>query len=169
MTKHLSELPRCMAERAVRARTLAASNPSAVDLDDEMLPWIYDESDGCWYSFDGNYSSSSPREKRVMAEKAKRKHLEYQERCDQQFAATLAWSKLRQHVLERDQHTCQLCGATAPTVLHVHHILKKREGGTDTTDNLITACPRCHRAADTTLYDPEWELQHRLPGKGGSR
>lgn len=151
-----------MAERAVRARMLAASSPGQVDIDDECLPWIYDEEDGVWYSFDGNYSASSPREKRVKAEEYRKRQGEYEERAHRRHEEQIAWSLMRQAVLERDGHACQICGAVAVSRLHVHHILKRRHGGTDTADNLLTVCPRCHKSCDTKMYDPEWDHGQRL-------
>lgn len=52
-------------------------------------------------------------------------------------------SKLRQQVLERDNHTCQECGQKLKR-LETHHILARRYGGTDDLDNIITLCHKCH-------------------------
>ena len=53
---------------------------------------------------------------------------------------------LRWEVLKRDAFTCQYCGRSAPDVkLEVDHIIPVSEGGTDTKDNLITACYSCNR------------------------
>jgi 5-methylcytosine-specific restriction endonuclease McrA len=46
----------------------------------------------------------------------------------------------------RDGNRCRNCGATAK--LSVHHIIKARNGGRDTLDNLVTLCASCHRRAD---------------------
>lgn len=158
----LSELPRSMAERAVRARTLAASRPELVDIDDEFLPWIYDTEDRIWYSFDGNYSSCSPLEKRQKAEARVARQSEHEERAYRRHEDQIAWSLMRQYVLDRDGHACQICGKVATSRLHIHHILKRRDGGTDTADNLITVCPGCHKSCDTKMYDPEWDEPQRL-------
>ena len=49
----------------------------------------------------------------------------------------------RAHALDRDNYTCQHCGAKN-TRLEVHHILFRSQGGSDDLDNLITLCEKCH-------------------------
>ena len=49
----------------------------------------------------------------------------------------------RAHALDRDNYTCQHCGAKN-TRLEVHHIIFRSQGGSDDLDNLITLCERCH-------------------------
>ena len=52
---------------------------------------------------------------------------------------------VREYVLYRDSHTCQICkGKSRDPVLEVHHIVPKPEG-TDRPDNLITLCHTCHK------------------------
>ena len=77
----LSELPRSMQERAVRARQLACSDPDIVSVDDQMLPWVWDPIDEVWYSFDGNYSSMSPEEKLEKARVRREKEEEWRHRA----------------------------------------------------------------------------------------
>lgn len=49
------------------------------------------------------------------------------------------------YILYRDGHICQHCkGTSKDTRLHVHHIIFKRDGGSDTQENLITLCETCH-------------------------
>jgi hypothetical protein len=64
--KRLEQLYPNMAERAVRARVLAAKNPNSVEIDDQMLPWVFCEECEKWLSFDGNFSGKSPAEKRAQ-------------------------------------------------------------------------------------------------------
>lgn len=53
--------------------------------------------------------------------------------------------KTRFEVFKRDQFACQYCGAHPPAViLHVDHIHPVAEGGTNDTDNLVTACAACN-------------------------
>jgi hypothetical protein len=53
--------------------------------------------------------------------------------------------KLRYTVLERDNHTCQSCGAKAPnTPLHIDHIIPVSAGGGNELDNLQTLCLLCN-------------------------
>ena len=159
----IHELPPSMAERAVKARKLAYLNPQAVDIDDEFLPGMFDEEQNLWLSFDGNYSASSPGEKRLKAENRRRSQEEWEDRKDQiaqeQFEAQMVWSMTRQAVLKRDQYKCQICKNFKNSVLHIHHILKQKEGGTDHFDNLITVCNRCHKSVDTKFYDPDWSQE----------
>lgn len=53
---------------------------------------------------------------------------------------------LRFEVFQRDQFTCQYCGRKAPEVkLEVDHRIPVADGGTDSFDNLITACSDCNQ------------------------
>ncbi|KUK45682.1 MAG: Putative ATP-dependent helicase, partial [Anaerolinea thermophila] len=66
------------------------------------------------------------------------------------------WDKIRQRVLNRDGHRCQVCGAVGvDRPLHVHHIqpfrsFTNRESANQ-LQNLITLCPTCHRKAETSV------------------
>ncbi len=51
---------------------------------------------------------------------------------------------LRKAALMRDDYTCQLCGAEN-TMLHAHHIIPRRDSGSDSIHNLITLCADCHK------------------------
>jgi 5-methylcytosine-specific restriction endonuclease McrA len=161
--KKLHELPITMAERALMARKLAAENPAAVDIDDEILPWIYDPNQEIWVSFDGNYSRISPAEKRQKAEDYRiikeQRDREREKKVEEQLQIQMLWSRVREIVLKRDNFTCQICRKFSESSLHIHHILKRKHGGTDHLDNLITVCNRCHPAADNYLYDPDWSVR----------
>ena len=58
-------------------------------------------------------------------------------------------------VLERANGKCELCNCPAPFLrtsnqapyLEVHHMVKLADGGEDTVDNAVAACPNCHRKA----------------------
>jgi len=54
---------------------------------------------------------------------------------------------LREYILHRDNHKCQNPNCknkdTQP-ILEVHHIKYQSNGGTDTPNNLITLCNKCH-------------------------
>ena len=52
-------------------------------------------------------------------------------------------NNIRKAVILRDNCTCRLCGASN-TMLEVHHITPKRQGGSNTLCNLITLCSYCH-------------------------
>ena len=51
--------------------------------------------------------------------------------------------EIRNIVLERDHNKCQICNSR--NNLHIHHIVKRRNGGSHYPDNLITLCASCHR------------------------
>jgi hypothetical protein len=52
---------------------------------------------------------------------------------------------IRQFILSRDEYTCQKCsGKKKDAKLHVHHIIFRSNGGTNSPDNLITLCETCH-------------------------
>ena len=71
----------------------------------------------------------------LISEKVK--HWGYQKGFNYEF------SSRRAAVLHRDSYTCQICGKTH-TRLEVHHIIFRRQGGTDDENNLITLCGDCH-------------------------
>ncbi len=139
-----------MVDRALKARQIAQEDPCSVEVDIDLMSWVYDRDSCIWLSFKGNYSHSSPSEKRVAEIKREQ---EYEKRLSE----ISYWSKIRIKVLCRDGYICQLCGSDGSGKLHVHHIIKKDRGGTDHFDNLITVCPKCHKDADGKLYDPEWK------------
>ncbi len=49
----------------------------------------------------------------------------------------------RKNILRRDGFKCQYCGTTSGN-LTVDHIIPKSRGGTDSWDNLVTACISCN-------------------------
>ena len=49
----------------------------------------------------------------------------------------------RKNILKRDNHICQYCGAHS-TRLTIDHIIPRQKGGTDTWENLVTACVQCN-------------------------
>ena len=58
------------------------------------------------------------------------------------------WDSRRKNVYQRDDYTCQNCGAMGGpqghAELHAHHIVPKSRGGTHATSNLISLCSECH-------------------------
>ncbi|MER5758875.1 HNH endonuclease [Streptomyces sp. NPDC002082] len=62
--------------------------------------------------------------------------------------------RLRYEVLQRDNHTCRYCGATAPDVpLRVDHVTPVALGGTDNPDNLVTSCEPCNSGKRSATVD----------------
>jgi HNH endonuclease len=60
--------------------------------------------------------------------------------------------RLRFNILKRDNFTCVYCGRKAKddVTLHVDHIHPVSKGGTDTEDNLVTACEDCNLGKSDT-------------------
>ncbi len=71
---------------------------------------------------------------------------------------------LREYILHRDGHKCQnpnCKNKDREPILEIHHIQYKSNGGTDSPNNLITLCNKCHTAANHKqgkfLY--EWQTE----------
>lgn len=59
--------------------------------------------------------------------------------------------RLRYEIFRRDNHTCRYCGAAAPDAkITIDHVLPEALGGTDTPDNLVTACDPCNSGKTST-------------------
>ena len=52
-------------------------------------------------------------------------------------------------ILKRMKAKCSICGWNESTC-DIHHIVAKKDGGTDDMENLICVCPNCHRVCHTT-------------------
>jgi hypothetical protein len=65
--------------------------------------------------------------------------------------------RLRAIVLNRDNKTCQDCGANPKenkkAKLHVHHIIPVANGGKTVLDNLITNCDKCNLGKSNVVLD----------------
>lgn len=53
------------------------------------------------------------------------------------------WGRKSEAIKQRDNYTCQGCGAE-DAELHVHHIVPLGAGGSNVRSNLITLCDECH-------------------------
>ena len=51
------------------------------------------------------------------------------------------YTDVREYVEVRQDHKCYLCGKE---IEHVHHIVPRRENGSDNADNLVGLCKNCH-------------------------
>jgi len=65
------------------------------------------------------------------------------------YNGILSWGRIRERILERDNHTCQkFCGYVGSSenssFLHIHHIEKISSGGLNEDHNLTTLCQDCH-------------------------
>lgn len=56
------------------------------------------------------------------------------------------WPRIRQVVLRRDKHTCQLCGEWGK---EVDHVVEVQDGGLSVVENLRVLCHTCHVAKTT--------------------
>jgi len=63
--------------------------------------------------------------------------------ADYQNGSQKGFYNVRAYVLHRDEYQCQKC-KTKKGKLHVHHIVFRSDGGTNTPSNLITLCKSCH-------------------------
>ena len=62
-----------------------------------------------------------------------------------QQGVNYGYANTRAYVLTRDRYTCQHCkGKSKDKRLEVHHIVFKRNKGSDEQENLITLCKTCH-------------------------
>jgi hypothetical protein len=55
------------------------------------------------------------------------------------------WSELSNRIRERDEYRCKYC-SSSDRILHVHHIIPLSKGGSNSFNNLITLCEKCHIA-----------------------
>jgi hypothetical protein len=78
----------------------------------------------------------------VNPDRAKRVR-KYKPRNLCKYKLELEFRKIRGNILERDDYTCQNCGARR--YLHVHHKKPLSEGGDNSNSNLITLCKDCHK------------------------
>jgi 5-methylcytosine-specific restriction endonuclease McrA len=65
------------------------------------------------------------------------------------------WRKRRAECYERDNWTCQDCGVKCtnkgPRRIQAHHVIGRRNGGTDDLSNLVTLCLSCHHKRSTAV------------------
>ena len=65
--------------------------------------------------------------------------------------------KLRQHIKQRDNHTCCNCGNSVHIepnlLLEIDHIVPVSKGGCTTEENLQTLCWKCNRAKRDKLVN----------------
>ncbi|MDM5190474.1 RNA-guided endonuclease IscB [Bacillus sp. DX4.1] len=72
----------------------------------------------------------------------KLKNPDIQGKAYQQGDAFGFWNT-RYYVFARDHYTCQICKKKGG-ILHTHHIIERRNGGSDMADNLMTVHEDCH-------------------------
>ena len=72
-----------------------------------------------------------------------------------QHGPQYGFDNVKEYVRCRDGYKCRKCGSK--THLEVHHIVQRKDGGTDHRDNLVTLCHNCHAAlhrGEFTLRKP---------------
>lgn len=77
---------------------------------------------------------------------------EMQRPLDERPAAHL-WEIIRKRIFERDQFTCQYCGAKGR--LECDHVIPVSRGGSHDDANLVTACKKCNQSKKAKLLS-EW-------------
>ncbi len=78
---------------------------------------------------------------------------------------SIPWPNISRAVLARDDYRCRVCGNGSLTAvdgskdynkihfsLEVHHIIPRKDGGSDSFRNLITLCEECHRKTFSDGY-----------------
>lgn len=70
-----------------------------------------------------------------------------------------SWIITREIILKRDKFRCKNCYATDN--LDIHHIVSRRFGGSDESNNLITLCRKCHRMVETTNIKKQYALRYK--------
>lgn len=75
----------------------------------------------------------------------------------------MGYANVKAYVKARDNYTCWACGAHKS--LHAHHIVQRKDGGSDRPANLITLCERCH----TDHHNGKKPLDIPFPEKKGFR
>lgn len=63
--------------------------------------------------------------------------------AEYQHGDAMGFYNVKSAVLNRDNYTCQICGAQN-TQLQVHHIRFQSQGGSNSMENLTTLCKDCH-------------------------
>lgn len=79
-------------------------------------------------------------------------------------------SRTVEKILRRMSLPCSCCGFHVQGVaLDIHHILPRKEGGTDDMNNLCYICPNCHRIVHTNiqlLSNPLISIEQQLKDCG---
>jgi hypothetical protein len=54
------------------------------------------------------------------------------------------YDNLREFILSRDKHTCQIC-KKKDGIFDIHHIIQRKDGGSNRPDNLVCVHTKCHK------------------------
>jgi hypothetical protein len=69
---------------------------------------------------------------------------------DYQKGPAYSLANVREAVFVRDHYTCKCCGKSIKdgVILRTHHNIHVSKGGSDSVDNLVTVCSKCHTSAN---------------------
>ena len=67
------------------------------------------------------------------------------------------WMGVRARIFERDEHTCQYCGAQG-VPLECDHVFPISKGGSNEDDNLVAACVPCNRSKGAMTLE-QWRAR----------
>jgi hypothetical protein len=73
----------------------------------------------------------------------------------------------RSMIYERDDHTCQYCGAKKH--LTIDHVIPRSRGGQDTWENMVVACSTCNTKKGNTLLEQTGMKLRRVPKPMGNK
>ena len=65
-------------------------------------------------------------------------------RAAQWYGSSWIRRERRRAIYNRDSHTCVYCGCKSREGLTLDHVVPAESGGTNETNNLVTACRRCN-------------------------
>lgn len=65
----------------------------------------------------------------------------------------------RENVFKRDGYSCVYCGCNNKAVLTIDHVIPRAKGGTDTWDNLVSACKSCNQEKSDLDLDEYIEMK----------
>lgn len=70
------------------------------------------------------------------------------------------WELIRNAVLLRDRFTCTRCDKEfkRERFLSAHHLMPRRDGGSDDMTNLVTLCVPCHNYVEIMDYKTKAEI-----------
>jgi len=72
-------------------------------------------------------------------------------------------NRRRFYIFSKYGYICQKCFKYSKGMLHLHHIIPVKCGGSDYSDNIIPLCKDCHRYVHSRSYrGPLLKLRRRI-------
>lgn len=79
---------------------------------------------------------------------------------DYQRGEKYGYENTKQYLIFRENARCQLCGKTkGEDSWNIHHIISRKDGGTDTPDNLALLHSKCHEKLHNDNLDREFKTK----------